>query len=134
MKGFRLVGLAALCAVNAAAFAQGAPAAALDDAVKFGTQEAVYSAALSADGKRLVLVAPDANAGTVALVNDFTTGKITRVGTADGRPLNLRSCDWSGTDRLVCQTSGVTKTENGVRIPATRMLAVDASGGNVFSG
>lgn len=126
MKGFRLVVLVALGVANAAMAAQEP-----DDAARFGAQEAAYSMALSADGKRLAVVAADADTGTVAVVTDFATGRIAVAGTADGKPMNLRFCDWSGMDRLVCQMTGITTTGNAVRIPAQRMLAVDAAGGNV---
>jgi dipeptidyl aminopeptidase/acylaminoacyl peptidase len=133
MNGIRLVGLATLGALSVVAAAQqsAAPGAAPDDAIRFGTQEVAYSVALSADGSKLAFVGPDANAGTVALVTDLKTAQISSVGRADGKPLNLRACDWSGTNRLVCTMTGVTKF-NGVRVPVSRMLAVDASGGNVL--
>jgi dipeptidyl aminopeptidase/acylaminoacyl peptidase len=125
--------MAALGALGVVASAQQAtaPAAPLDDAAKFGAQEVAYSVALSADGSKLLFVGPDANAGSVALVTDLKTAQITAVGRADGKPLNLRACDWSGTNRLVCMMTGVTKI-NTVRAPVSRMLAVDASGGNVL--
>lgn len=129
--------MAAAWCIGAAAIAQqseapapAANAAAMDDAARFGTQEMAYSVALSADGSKLAIVGPDATTGTVALVTDLQTAKITAVGRADGKPLNLRACDWSGTNRLVCMMTGVTKFQT-VRAPVSRMLAVDASGGNV---
>lgn len=102
-----------------------------DDAARFGAQEMVYSLELSADGKRVVIVGPTADAGTVAVVNDLGAAKLNSVGTANGKPLNLTTCDWSGTERVVCMLYGITRAPNGVRIPAQRLLAVDSSGGNV---
>ncbi len=130
MKGFKLVALAALCTASTATAQQPSPA--IDDAQRFGTQEVVYSVALSADGKRLASVGPDAHGGTLALVTDLSDFTFKTVGTADGKPLNLNNCDWSGTNRLVCLTYGITRYEGGpVRVPVSRMLAVDAAGGNV---
>lgn len=102
-----------------------------DDAARFGAQEMAYALELSADGKRIVVVGPTADAGTVAVVNDLGASTLNSVGTATGKPLNLTTCDWSGTDRVVCMLYGITRAPNGVRIPAQRLLAVDASGGNV---
>src|SRR5690349_18901838 len=129
MNGRRLMLMAALGALTAARGAAAEDPTG-DDALKFGTQEIAYSVALSADGTKLAIVGPDAEAGTVALVSDLKTGQITTVGRANGKPLNLRACDWSGSNRLGCMLNGVTKFD-GVRVPVSRMLAVDASGGNV---
>jgi dipeptidyl aminopeptidase/acylaminoacyl peptidase len=102
-----------------------------DDAARFGAQEMVYSLELSADGKRVVMVGPTADAGTVAVVNDLGATTLKSVGTATGKPLNLTTCDWSGTERVVCMLYGITRAPTGVRIPAQRLLAVDSAGGNV---
>jgi len=130
MNGFRLVTMAVLCFASTATMTQQAPGEP-DDAARFGAQEIAYSAALSADGTKVAFVGPQPDQGTTALVSDLTTGKISLVGQADGKPLNLRYCDWSGSNRLVCQTYGVTNFES-VRAAVSRMLAVDASGGNVL--
>lgn len=121
--------LIVLASLGAAALAVGAQIA--DDAERFGAQEMAYSLELSADGKRVVVVGPTAEAGTVAVVNDLGTAALKAVGTANGKPLNLRTCDWSGTDRVVCMLYGITRAPNGVRIPAQRLLSVDSDGGNV---
>ena len=135
MRGHALV---VLCTLGAAALAMAAQPPAQtstapldDDAARFGAQEMVYSLELSADGKRVVIVGPTAEAGTVAVVNDLGAATLKSVGTANGKPLNLTSCDWSGTERVVCMLYGITRAPNGVRIPAQRLLSVDSSGGNV---
>ena len=48
--------------------------AAADDATAFGARETINSAALSADGKKLVYVGAGTEASTIAVVVDLVTG------------------------------------------------------------
>ena len=119
MKGIAAaaLGLLALCtaAISAeptATPATGAPAAppAPDDASAFGAQPYFFSAALSADGQRLVAVGPGKGAAAVAFVLDLAgpnKGKITPISRTNGDQLNLTSCQWSAPDRVVCTMSGI---------------------------
>jgi dipeptidyl aminopeptidase/acylaminoacyl peptidase len=125
MKTTAHFALACLLTIPAMAFAQRAID---DDAAKFGQQEAVFSAALSADGTRIVFVGPGTGSSTVAEVADLTASSIKEVARADGQPLNIHSCDWSAADRLVCTLRGITRV-NSVLLPVTRNVAMDADGG-----
>jgi dipeptidyl aminopeptidase/acylaminoacyl peptidase len=133
MKAIRFVVLAALLGgatlTGSRAPAQAPAAAADDDAARFGAQELAYSMSLSADGQKLVFVGPVRDsAGTIAVTVDLNTGKLQAAARADGKPLNLTSCDWSAADRLVCTMYGITSLGS-MHVPVTRLLAVDADGG-----
>jgi dipeptidyl aminopeptidase/acylaminoacyl peptidase len=124
MKRITAFALCCLMTIPAVALAQRAID---DDAAKFGEQEAVFSAALSADGTHIVFIGPDAGSGTIAEVADLTAASIKQVAKADGQPLNLNYCDWSAADRLVCTLSGITRLQS-VLYPVSRTMAIDSDG------
>ena len=120
MKAIASIALSSLLTFPAIALAQPAID---DDAASFGEQEAVFSAALSADGTRMVFIGPANGSSTVAEVVDLAASTVKEVARADGVPLNLHSCDWSAADRLVCSLYGVTRQN-------TVLLARDSHGGH----
>jgi dipeptidyl aminopeptidase/acylaminoacyl peptidase len=128
MKTIARFAVFSLLAVSAIAFAQRAID---DDAAKFGEREAVISAALSADGTRIVFIGPGPGSSTVAEVADLAAGSIKEVAKADGQPLNLSYCDWSAAYRLVCTLSGITRLQS-VLLPVSRIMAIDADGSHVL--
>lgn len=104
-----------------------------DDAAAFGMQPYLYSAALSADGKRMVGVGPGTGTTTVAFVLDLdgpTRGRIKAMGQADGQPMRFIECGWSALDRVVCSTYGVAHVE-GIIAPVSRTLAANTDGSKV---
>ena len=103
------------------------PHAIADDASAFGALEMVYSAALSADGKRLVFVGPDAGTSTIAAVIDLATGSERQIARANAKPASLRYCDWSAADRLVCSLSGLKRIHT-MLWPVGHTIAMDADG------
>jgi acetyl esterase/lipase len=98
-----------------------------DDAARFGALEGVSSAALSADGKKLLYVAPAGGSANAAVVIDLAAARAVQVFRADGRPLNVGRCNWAAADRLVCTLSGLVRS-NLVLTPVTRTVAMDADG------
>jgi dipeptidyl aminopeptidase/acylaminoacyl peptidase len=129
-----------LCLLLSSALFAGAAAAAsppqgfADDAAAFGALETVYSAALSADGKKIVYVGPGTGASTIAVVIHLDTGAIAQVARGDGKPINIRNCEWTATDRIVCSLWGLQRYQ-GVLVPLRRTLSMDADGKNqVFLG
>ena len=131
MKTIRLFLLAGLA--SASAFAAAPPDSA-DDAAAFGAREAIFSAALSADGKKLVYVGAGTDASTVAVVVDLTTGSASQVTRGDGNPINIGDCDWSAADRIVCTLYGIEKPQ-GILLGISRIVAMNADGSKqVFLG
>ena len=93
----------------------------------FGARETIHSAALSADGKKLVYVGAGTEASTIAVVVDLVTGTATQVARADGNPINITGCEWTAADRLVCQLYGLQRVQS-LLLPVARTLAMDADG------
>jgi dipeptidyl aminopeptidase/acylaminoacyl peptidase len=105
-----------------------------DDASAFGALETAYSAALSADGKRLVFVGPGDGTSTIAAVIDLAEGSERQIARANAKPVSLRSCDWSAANRLVCSLSGLKRIHT-LLWPVGHTVAMDADGGHqVFLG
>lgn len=106
----------------------------LDDAAAFGAREAITSAALSADGKKLVYVGAGTEASTIAVVVDLETGNAAQVTRGDGNPINITGCNWTATDRIVCRLYGIERPQ-GVLLGITRVVAMNADGSKqVFLG
>ncbi|WP_052129342.1 alpha/beta hydrolase family protein [Sphingomonas sp. 35-24ZXX] len=103
-----------------------------DMAQQFGALEMVKDASLSPDGKRLVYLSPTRGQGVAVMVADlFPTPQTPRgVFRVDGEPERIESCHWSGNDRLVCSLIASVMVE-GRALYASRMIAVDAAGGEV---
>ncbi len=100
-----------------------------DDAALFGALDTASSAALSADGKRVVYVGPGEGTSTVATVIDLADGGTRQIARADANPLSLESCNWSAADRLVCSMFGLERA-GAVLLPELRTVALDADGAN----
>lgn len=127
MKSLVAVVLPILLAVATTA----GPAEPQDDAAKFGAQEAASSLALSADGKRMVLVGPDAGPGTKAVVINLDPVSAKQIAQTDNKTFNLTGCDWSAADRLVCTLYGLRRMQTAI-VPMTRIMAMDADGQHVL--
>lgn len=132
MKASFLVALAGAVAFCSAAQAAKEPKASAlptiaDDAALFGALETAYNASLSADGTKMVFVGPGTGMSTIAVVVDLVGANANQIARADGVPMNLRYCDWSAADRLVCQLTGLTRV-NTVLLNIVRTLAMDSNG------
>lgn len=127
--------LAMLAAANGAS-AQPAPAAApaavqgLDAAALFGAREGVQQISLSPGGTRIAFIAPAKGQGNALYVVDAAGGKAPTLAlTASGDPERISYCRWVSEDRLACEIYILVKGAIEI-VPATRMVAVDATGGN----
>jgi dipeptidyl aminopeptidase/acylaminoacyl peptidase len=122
-----LVSFLAICtAATSKEPPQAAPAVA-DDAALFGTLEKAYSAALSADGKKLVFVGYGGGMSSIAVVVDLVAATATQVARGDGKPTNLTDCEWSAADRLVCSLRGLIRRDS-IIISMGKLLAMNADG------
>lgn len=98
-------------------------------AAKFGARPYVIDGSLSPDGQRVAFVVTSPGKGTAVLVGSVDGSTSTIAAVSDGKPLNLTSCGWSATDRIVCSEYGIS-TVNLVPAPFVRTVAMDAAGGN----
>lgn len=98
-------------------------------ATQFGTREAIQHVNLSPDGTRLVYLMPGPGATTVAYVQTLD-GAPKPILRSSGSPDRLRWCEFVSNDRLICQIS-LMMTSDGLLMPFSRMLSLDADGGNI---
>jgi dienelactone hydrolase len=107
-----------------------APAAPADPAAAFGAREAVQQISLSPSGGKVAFIAPGQGRGTLLFVADVAGGDARQILSANGDPDRLASCHWSSETRIVCTIYMVVKTA-GELVDVTRVVAVDAAGGNL---
>jgi dipeptidyl aminopeptidase/acylaminoacyl peptidase len=123
-------GLAIGCAAAPAAAAPAAPVQ-KDAATLFGAREDVRQISLSPSGAKLAFVAPGPGPSTILYVAAAGSGADPVIAlSADGNPNHIRSCFWVSDLRLVCTLYLVGNREGNVA-SATRIVAVDADGGNL---
>ena len=119
--------LLTLCALGAGT----AAAAARDAADQFGARQAVAQAVLSPDGTKMAYVGPNGARGSAVYtvsVNDSNARPVPAL-IATGDPERIGGCNWVSNKRLVCQVYGVMKDVE--LLPFSRLVAVDADGGNL---
>ncbi|WCT74992.1 alpha/beta fold hydrolase [Sphingomonas naphthae] len=87
---------------------------------------------ISADGTRIAYIAPGAGPSTALVIGNLADGSEKPVMRMDGNPFVLRSCGWSGINRLVCRSDAVDRVA-GMLVPLSRLVALDADGANVKS-
>jgi dipeptidyl aminopeptidase/acylaminoacyl peptidase len=130
-----LTAVSALAMLSAAGAASAQPPASagaqsLDAAALFGAREAVQNASLSPGGTRVAFIAPTKGQGNALYVVDAAGGKApTAALVASGDPDRIDWCRWVSEDRLACQIYILVKGAIEI-MPATRIVAVDATGGN----
>lgn len=129
-----LAGMADARAWQAAAPAPPDPAVA-DNARRFGAREEIQQISLSPDGTRFAAIAAGKGRGTFLIVGPVDGGnasKRTAILTADGQPETLNACRWASDVRIICSVA--TAFGKGVKaVGFTRLLAIDATGGNMRS-
>jgi dipeptidyl aminopeptidase/acylaminoacyl peptidase len=112
------------------------PASAEEDGAQvakmFGARPAASAVSISADGTKIVYIAPAPGPGTAAVVGNLVDGTMKPIIRLDGKPLVLRFCGWSGPNRIVCRNSANQMIDN-VLAPFTRTIALDADGANSVS-
>src|SRR5689334_11085911 len=105
-----------------------------DDAAAFGALETINTAALSADGKKLVYTGPGTGPSTIAVVIDLATGSIAQIARGDGNPINITNCEFAAADRIVCTLWGMIHFQSYL-VPMRRTLSMDVDGKNqIFLG
>lgn len=101
-----------------------------DPAAAFGARESVESIQLSPDGSKLAYVAPTQGQGSALYTVDIASGASQRATAVDGDKQRLSGCSWVSNARLVCTVYAMIS--DGDRVyPLTRVVSVDANGGNV---
>lgn len=120
------LGLLALLAI-----APTVASAAADPAAAFGARQGIEDIALSPDGKRIAFVAPGPGQSSALFVTpvDKSTPPM-RVTGASGDPERLRYCWWVSNTRLLCSIYVIQRAA-GYVVAASRLVAVDAAGGNI---
>jgi dipeptidyl aminopeptidase/acylaminoacyl peptidase len=95
----------------------------------FGIRETVEDIDLSPDGNRVAYVTPGPGRSSLVLVADMAGGTPMTIMQSDGHPEHIDWCKFASNTRLICQFTGVSTT-NGVLVPFSRLIAVDADGKN----
>lgn len=98
----------------------------------FGSRESIEQISLSPDGAKIAYLAPAPGAVTVLMVADAD-------GTSAAKPVMRTSadtgrfywCDWASNSRLICGIYGIGNAGYGFLSSFTRLVALDADGGNV---
>jgi dipeptidyl aminopeptidase/acylaminoacyl peptidase len=109
----------------------GNPPETVDMAARFGAREDVADLSLSPDGTKVAFIAPRAGQGSALYSMGLEEGATPRlILQANGKPERLSDCRWVSGERLVCSIYGVVDSA-GDLLPFSRMIAVDAAGGNV---
>lgn len=124
-------GILFLFAIAAAGPASAAPLP--NPAAAFGARESVEHISLSPDGQQVAWLQPGLGQVTELRVSSAAGGGKSRLVTSsDGNPFRLERCNWAATDRLVCFATGLIKHagSRGNMVTLTRLLAIDADGGN----
>jgi dipeptidyl aminopeptidase/acylaminoacyl peptidase len=133
-----MMGAAAVCVCNGGAASsatahEAASAPATDNAALFGAREGLLGAKLSPDGLHVLYLTPDATTGTALMVvNSDASGQPRAALFTNGKPDQLRWCDWVDNSRIVCSIYLVQGT--GIdRLSELRLVAVDMDGKNLKS-
>lgn len=126
---FSLLATALLTGVAGPAFTQALSSEKAE--TLFGMREQVRQISLSPDGAQIAYVTPGKGQGSVLVVRGVGDDAVPRaVMNADGKPYRLTGCHWVSNARLACRAFGIDNIE-GRFIPVSRMLAIDADGGNI---
>ena len=108
------------------------PAAAADPAASFGARQGVEDISLSPDGRQIAFLVPDKTHGDQLFTAPVDgSAPPLRILVATGDPEKLRTCGWVSNTRLLCRMAITHKADNQLPETRTRLIAVDAVGGNV---
>lgn len=95
----------------------------------FGARPNLYSAALSPNGSKIVMIGAAGARTRLVYVLDVASGK-SRPITYSGDDTTLTGCGWASEDRIVCAFRG-TAYAYGQRVGFTRLAAMDPDGKNM---
>jgi len=102
-----------------------------DMAARFGAREDVADLSLSPDGTKVAFIAPGPGQGSALYAMGLEEGaKAQLILRTNGKPERLSGCHWVSVQRLACTIYGVVDGA-GDLLPFSRMIAVDATGGNL---
>ena len=96
------------------------------DAKAFGSREAVGAAKLSPDGSSVMYLTPGLGQKTYAVISNLVSGTTSVVTAADGTDV-LHWCDYSASDRVVCELSGIS-VRSDIIIGFERLFAMNLDG------
>lgn len=134
MKCFLTRSIAALVLAATLLFSVPVPAAdgdGFDAAAAFGARPGFAHMRLSPDGRKAVFISPLTGQGSAAMTIDLGTEDKPHVAAvSDGKPFRLEGCYWVSNERIVCRVYGVVQSAAGI-LPVTRLLAVNATGGEI---
>ncbi|WP_254602024.1 alpha/beta hydrolase family protein [Sphingomonas bacterium] len=118
---------AAICLIGASGRAEPMP---VDKAARlFGARPDVYSASLSPDGKKIVMIVSGNTRARVAEVIDLANPKPNAITYSDNN-MRLTHCGWASNDRIVCGFQEIAISQ-GRRLGFSRMIAIDSDGKNM---
>lgn len=130
MQGIAAVG-ACLFTVLAPAALAAAPAASAHPAAAFGARPSVLGLDLSPDGRQVLYVVPMTGEGSAVFTQELSAGSKPHAAlAANGAPDRIGDCRWDSNRRLVCLIYGAVDSGALGLLPFTRLIAVDADGGN----
>ena len=101
---------------------------AADIARAFGAREYIQDISLSPDGTKVALIQPDEGRGAVLTMADVKAGKPpVAILKTSGDPERLTSCQWTTSDRLICQVFYIASEAIGP-VGYTRIIGINADG------
>ncbi|HET8611396.1 MAG TPA: S9 family peptidase [Sphingomonas sp.] len=99
-----------------------------DAAEMFGLRPAITGPALSPDGSKVLYLAADRTTGTGLLVAAADGSSPPAMAlSSDGKPMQLRWCDWADNTRIVCEITGSTIVQ-GRFLGFERLVSIGADG------
>jgi dipeptidyl aminopeptidase/acylaminoacyl peptidase len=134
-KGNHLLAAAAAAAFTGTAYAQ-SPAALEQDAIAFGTRQAVANIDLSPDGAHAVFVGAGPGRTTIVYVADIAAGANKPILYSKGSPETIQWCAFASTTRLVCRFTAMIESDGsyapvGVLIPTWRTISLNTDGTDI---
>ena len=103
-----------------------------ETAARFGIRQSVLDIALSPSGSKIAFIAPGAEHSEVLNVVDLDASTGIKPILSNTEPHgDLSDCEWATDTRLVCEIFGMAKRSDGLLLPFTRMVAINADGSDV---
>ena len=100
-------------------------------AKKFGFRSSVLDIALSPDGTRFAILTADDSSKTRVMWGNVAGGDLQHVVSSSGRPDQLRWCEFTDSDRLLCEVYMI-RTDGYDNIAFRRKIGIDLSSENVM--
>ena len=106
------------------------------DAVDFGTRQAVASMDLSPDGKLAVFVGAGPGRTTMIYIADIAAGNNKPILYSKGSPDSIQWCSFASNARLICRFTAMIPSDGsavspGVLIPVSRTISLDTAGKDI---